>query len=199
MVRFELASPNLHLAHSGRFFLTRETGAIAHDLMAVRLREIAEGEPLVVLLPPDQILDASFADESVVRLGEELANSDFGDRCILLEGLTEDSITNIEAVIRLGGHKVAFLVVSSDGGWQVIGQLEKNLRETLELVFKSGRLTAPELADMLKLAINSASNRLKRLWVQRLVRRDYEISESGLQYIYYCWTWVADQGADIAE
>ena len=66
-------------------------------------------------------------------------------------------------------------------------------------MFKSGRLTAPELADMLKLAINSASNRLKRLWVQRLVRRDYEISESGLQYIYYCWTWVADQGADIAE
>jgi predicted transcriptional regulator len=40
------------------------------------------------------------------------------------------------------------------------------------------------------LAINTASNRLKRLYDRRLVRREYEVSAKGLQYYYYFWQWI---------
>ena len=153
---------------------------------------MSEGQPMILAFPQGHRIDASFADESIVRLGEKIVGGEFGNRCILLEGLTDDSITNINAVISLRRLKLAFLAVDLDGNWQCIGQLEPSLRETLEIVAQRRRLTAPELAGLKELAINSASNRLKRLCDQRLVRREYRVSEKGLQYIYYFWQWVQD-------
>ena len=79
------------------------------------------------------------------------------------------------------------------GKLEQIGHLEPSLQETLDIVHAHGKLTAPQLADMVGLAINSASNRLKRLYDQRLVRREYEISERGLQYIYHFWQWTGEE------
>ena len=74
------------------------------------------------------------------------------------------------------------------------GETRETLAETLDLVAKRERLTAPELADYKELAVNSASNRLKRLYDQRLIRREYEISDKGLQYIYRFWEWTEAPG-----
>ena len=57
----------------------------------------------------------------------------------------------------------------------------------LTLLANRKQLTAPALCDMLDLAINTASNRLKRLFDRRLVRREYEVSNRGLQYYYFFW------------
>ncbi len=172
-----------------RFFLTRENGEPAYLLLEAFLQETSEGQPMILVFPPNQIMDSSFADETVVRLGEKIIAGEFGERCIILEGLTDDSITNIDAAISLRRLKLAFLAVEPTGAWQCIGQLEPSLRETLDIVAKQGRLTAPELSNLKKLAVNSASNRLKRLYDQRLIRREHEVSEKGLQYIYYFWQW----------
>ena len=83
--------------------------------------------------------------------------------------------------------------MENTGAWQCIGHLEPSLNETLEIIAQRGHLTAPELADLKKLIVNSASNRLKRLYDQRLVRREHEVSEKGLQYIYYFWQWAENQ------
>lgn len=171
------------------FFLTREKGEQAYRLLRAGLQEVSQGQPMVIAFPSDQLVDASFADESIVRLGEEIVDGQLGERCILLQGLTDDSIKNIEAVISLRRLKLAFLTVEPTGAWQCIGQLEPSLRQTLEIIASRGHLTAPDLAKLTNLAINSASNRLKRLYDQRLVRREYEVSEKGLQYIYYFWHW----------
>lgn len=171
------------------FFLTREKGEQAYQHLKAYLHETAEGQPTLLAFPPEQLVDASFADESIIRLGEEIVGDGLGERCILLQGLTDDSIKNIEAVISLRNLKLAFLAVDSNGAWKCIGHLEPSLRKTLEVVADRGHLTAPELAKLTNLAINSASNRLKRLYDQRLVRREYEVSEKGLQYIYRFWQW----------
>jgi DNA-binding transcriptional ArsR family regulator len=174
------------------FFLTREKGEKAYQILADQLKVTPNGHPLLVIFPPNQLMDASFADESIIRLGEAIIADDFGDRCILLQGLTSDSITNLEAAISLRKLKLAFLSVEPTGAWNCIGQLEPSLLETLTILAVHTPITAPELADMKGLAINSASNRLKRLYDQRLVRREHEISEKGLQYIYYFWNWSAE-------
>lgn len=171
-------------------FLTRERGEQAFRMLAERLQATPEGQPLVVIFPPNQLVDSSFADESIIRLAEQVADGEFGDRCILLQSLTDDSITNIEAAISLRGLKLALLVAERTGEWQCIGQLESSLRETLQLVARREHLTASELADQKDLSVNAASNRLKRLYDQKLVRREHEISDKGLQYIYRFWEWV---------
>ena len=192
MVRYSMALLGSELDFAERLFLTRERGEQAYHLLMARLQEIPEGQPMVLVFPPSQLMDCSFADESIIRLGEQITEGEFGERCILLEGLTDDSITDINAAISLRRLKLAFLVVEPSCAWQCIGQLEPSLRETLEIVASRGHLTATALADLKQLAVNSASNRLKRLYDQRLVRREYEVSEKGLQYIYHFWQWTED-------
>lgn len=171
------------------FFLTRENGERAYPLLRTRLEQVSEGRGLVLIFPPGQLIDASFADETIVRLGEELTNDKLGDRAILLQDLTEDSIKNIEAVIGFRRLKLGFLAVEADGKWKCIGHLDPTLFEVLELLSRRDHLTAPELAEMLGLEINTASNRLKRLYDRCLVRREYEVSAKGLQYYYFFWKW----------
>jgi len=175
-----------------RLFLTRERGEQAYPMLAARLREIPDGNPMILDFPYGQLIDGSFADESLIRLGKRIICGEFGDRCVLLQGLTEDSITNIQSIISFDNTKLAFLVVEPSGDWQCVGQLEPSLMETLELVADRGTQTAPDLAKLTGLAINSASNRLKRIYDQRLVQRHYEISDKGLQYIYRFWEWTKD-------
>ncbi len=173
-----------------RYFLTREKGEEAYELLHAALREIDDEDALVLVFPPNQLMDASFADEAVIRLMEGTLNGQFGTRAVLLQGLTEDSVKNLNAVIHLRNLKMAALLVDASGRWQVIGQLEKSLRETLDMVAEHDTLTAPQLAERIGSAVNTASNRLKRLYDGRLIRREHEVSEKGLQYIYSFWNWL---------
>lgn len=172
-----------------RYFLTREKGEEAHWLLEERLRNTPERCALVLVFPPNQVVDASFADESLMRLGEKLAGGNLGERVTLLEGLTDDSAHNLEAVIRLRRTKLVFLLVDREGGWRHVGPLEPSLEEALALAIRRREITAPELARELELALNTANNRLKRLHALRLLWREHEVSEKGLRYIYHFWRW----------
>ncbi len=189
--RLDMSKLAAEMGLEGRFFLTREKGEVAYQGIKTHLQLIPSDQALVLSFPPNQIMDVSFADEALIRLGQEILAGDLGQRCIVLAGLTEDSIRNVEAAIRLQRLKLAFLCVMPEGSWKCIGALESTLRDTLDLVAQRGRLTAPELSEFLGLAMNTASNRLKRLFDLHLLRREYEITDRGLQYIYYFWKWVA--------
>lgn len=170
-------------------FITRPVGEKAYEILREELKRVPEGEALVLLFPPNQLVDASFADETAVKLGQEILGGEYGDRAVLLEGLTRDSVKNVRAAISLQKLKLPLLAVERAGEWQVVGHLEEHLLDTLKLVGARGRLTAVELTSTLGLAINTASTRLKRLHNLHLVRREHEVSDKGLQYIYYFWRW----------
>lgn len=187
--RYEMAELSHAIGLPNRFFLTREKGEEAYRLLKRRLRETPERCALVLAFPRGQVVDASFADESLMRLGEELVTEEFGDRAALLAGLTEDSIRNLEAIIRLQRAKLVFLLVEPGGGWRHVGPLEPSLFEAFELAARWRRITAPDLARELRLALNTANNRLRRLHALRLLWREHEVSEKGLKYIYHFWHW----------
>jgi hypothetical protein len=174
---------------SRELFLTRPKGAQAYPLLADELRETADGDALIIDFPANQLVDGSFADETVVELGEAILRGEFGAKCMLLRGLTEDSMKNINAVISLRRSKLPLLAVEASGHWQVLGRLEDHLAETLRLVAEHSALTAGRLTTILGVEINTASTRLKRLHNLHLVRREHEITERGLQYLYYFWEW----------
>ena len=179
---------------SDGLFILREQGERAFNRLRALILEVPDGQPLVLRFPPDQLMDASFADESILRLAEEVIEGQHGNRGILLEGLSENSIHNIEAAIHFQGLKLAFLVIERDSSWRLIGHLETNLKETLQIVAQRTQITAPELSGLLGIAINTASNRLKRLYDRRLVWRTYEITAKGLQYVYHFWEWGRNPG-----
>lgn len=188
-MRYDVTQLNDELGLPERFFLTREKGEQAYTILANVIAQAPPDEPLVLVFPPDQIMDASFADEAIVRLYEAIMAGEYDERTLLLTGLTEDSLKNLNAVIRLRNLKLAMLAVDDNGGWEVIGQLERSLRETLHMLQQHEQMTAPQLADMIGSAVNTASNRLKRLYDTRVIRREHEVSEKGLQYIYRFWQW----------
>lgn len=185
--RYEMTKLARQIGIKQKYFLTRDMGERAYPLMRDELQAIPDGQPLVLVFPPEQMVDSSFADESAVRLGEEILKGKYGERGLLLEGLTEDSIKNFNGVISLRGIKLPLLAVAPTGEWQLLGDLEDSLVETLNLVYRHDRLTASELMAQLGLALNTASTRLKRLHNLHLVRRESEVSEKGLQYLYYFW------------
>jgi hypothetical protein len=189
MRSLDMAQVGESLGLPDRFFVTRDKGEQAYALIKAELDATPDGEPLLLEFQPQQLMDASFADESIVRLGEALADGQLGQRTLLLKGLTDDTIHNLNAVIQLRRLKLAFLSVDTAGAWSIVGQLEPSLYETLEIAAGRRRLTAPELSELLDMAINTASNRLKRLNDVRLIRREYEVSDRGLQYIYHFWEW----------
>ncbi len=189
MQRYDMANLATELGLHPGLFLTREHGEQAYLRLKEMVEQLPEGEALLLVFPAGQLIDGSFADETIIRLGDEMSAEEFGSRGLLLEGVTADSITNIEAVIGFRRLKLGFLAVTPEGQWQVVGQLDPSLREMLEILAEKDTLTAPDLAEEYDLAINTASNRLKRLYDRRLVRREYEVSSKGLQYCYFFWDW----------
>lgn len=190
-MRYDMTQLSTELGLPYRYFLTREKGEAAYERLADLLNSLPEDEPLVLVFPAEQLMDASFADEAVVRLYEAIADGKFGERTLLLNGLTEDSRHNIDAVIHLRNLKLALLAVDDSGTWQIIGQLERSLRETLDIVAEVGEITAPQLSEQIESAVNTASNRLKRLYDSRLIRRQVIKNEKGLHYTYHFWQWDA--------
>lgn len=187
--RYDMTRLAQQIGIKGQHYLTRDKGERAYELIKAQLQATPDDQPLVLVFPPTQLVDSSFADESAVRLGEELLKGEYGERGILLEGLTNDSIKNFKAVLSLRGIKLPLLAVAATGEWQVLGSLEDSLVETMNLVYQHERLTASDLVSQLGMAVNTASTRLKRLHNLHLVRREHEISEKGLQYLYYFWQW----------
>jgi len=180
------------LGFSSRFFLTRQKGTQAFERLKYYVQQQPESSAILLYFPKEQLIDVSFLDETIIRLEEDMSQGQCPSITLLLQGLTQDTIANLSAAIEFRHLKLAFLVVEPNGRWNYVGQLEVSLRETLNLLSVHGSLTATELSEMLKLAINSASNRLKRLYDLRLIRREGEITNKGLQYTYYFWRWTEE-------
>jgi len=179
---FNIANPHL--------LITREKGQKVYFSLQKRLKAANHPDaPIIINFPENQLMDVSFADEVIIRIGEEIRMGKYGEeQGLILQGLGEDSIKNLNAAVHLQNLKTAFLVLKPSGEWEYVGHLEQNLRDTLELLYAQKQLTAPSLVRQLGLAINTASTRLKRLYDLHLIKRDFEITENGLQYIYCFWS-----------
>lgn len=189
MNKFDMAQLAAELELPPHFFVTRDRGELAFERLTATLQAVPEEGSLILQFPPSQVMDVSFVDETIIRLGQEIVAGKHGNRRLLLQGLTQDSKDNIDAAIRLQRLKIAFLAISSDKNWEIVGHLEDSLREVLDMLAQRPSLTAPELAEEKELALNSANNRLKRLFDLHLIRREYEVSEKGLIYYYHFWYW----------
>lgn len=168
---------------------TRELGLQAYPVLCNILSEINTGGVLVLDFTAVRVMDSSFAGGSVIRLLRELVEDKHGDKYIVLTHTTDSTEYNLNMTIRGHGLKLGLQVIDPSGQHRLFGQIEPNLDDTLALVNKRQTLTARDLADFQPgMAINTASNRLKKLFDLRLILRTEETTETGRQHVYHAIT-----------
>jgi hypothetical protein len=163
--------------------VTRETGAVIRERLEREL--MTEADPTVAFFDFSGVgvIDYSCADEVIAKLTSRLLSNEYGDKFIVLEGLSSNQMENI--AVALERKKLAVLYLQEGGGWQVIGFLNNYLRKTLVSVMGRGSITLRELAQEGGIGLNTGGTRLLNLYKKRLIWRSEEVSkEGGRQFVY---------------
>src|SRR5258708_9949004 len=183
MQRFEMKQLFDVLDIPGPDLLLRDYGRRAFPLLEEKLWEVPLGHALILSFEGVSVMDTSFADETVLALDRGRSDNKYGERLLILETPSSATLDNVEGTIARRKAKVA-LVVRARNTMRLVGHVEPNLQETWELIREKGALTARELADTLKLEINTASMRLRKLYDAHLLVRREEVTSSGRQHFY---------------
>jgi DNA-binding transcriptional ArsR family regulator len=132
------------------------------------------------------ICDVSFVDEIVLEVQSYLLK-EVEDTIIFVSNISDGTIENLDAAIAVKDQKKGIrlqILQQRNGTLLYIGKLERNLDVTFNQLVEKRRITAREVAELNGIAINSASNRLKKLYDQRLVLREETIDSTGKQHVY---------------
>lgn len=163
--------------------VTRETGRIIRESIETRLEREPEGAVVALDFSHVGIIDFSCADEVIGKLVARLQGLEYGDKYVILHGLTPTQEENI--AVALERKKLAVLMSRPDGGWRLLGTLNPYLNEALQFVMAHKDVTARDLADKTDVEISLASTKLLNLFKARLVQRSSErLPDGGRQFIY---------------
>ena len=130
---------------------------------------------------------SSFVDEFLLtwqRVICELKNT-----MMILTNMSEDVQYTVESALnqrnRISNENLT-LVVYVNNHFEVLGnKLEKNTRQVFELVSDGKHISAREVADRVDLELNSAGNRLKKLYDAHAVIRIEQSADAGGKFEYY--------------
>jgi hypothetical protein len=163
--------------------VTRETGVVIRERLERELT--GTPDPTVAFLDFSGVgvIDFSCADEVIAKLISRLLSGEYGEKFVVLQGLSPNQMENIE--VALERKKLAVLYLREGGGWQVIGFLNNYLRKTLVSVMERRSMTLRELAQQGGIGLNTGGTRLLNLYKKRLIWRSEEVSrEGGRQFAY---------------
>ena len=130
---------------------------------------------------------SSFVDEFIIgwqRIVNQVENA-----MLILVNATSDVRYTIEAALnqrnKLSNESIV-LVIQSDRGYEVLGnKVEKNVRDVFDLLSEGSHITARLIADRFNLELNSAGNRLKKLYDAHMAMRIEQSIDAGGKYEYY--------------
>ena len=164
--------------------VTRQSGQVIRDRIEKDIEQEENGTVVALDFSRIGIIDYSCADEIVAKLISRLLSGEYGNKYLLLTGLTENQKENIE--VALERKALAVIVGMEKGGKALLGSLNNYLKETLSIIIQKGKLTAKELSETMNLEANTSGTRLLNLHKKRLVKRTDEIKEGGRVWVYEC-------------
>jgi len=153
-------------------------------------------ENMINLLPAGSVIDLDFsgirfsdsscADEVVLQV--QLFLREKANNIILYVSNINDSIKEelkaAAALLEKSKGRIPFLYLQNNGIFTYIGEIEDTLDDTFQFILQRKSLTTRDVMEIYNLAVNSASNRLKRLWDYGLVLREERIDITGKQHVY---------------
>jgi hypothetical protein len=161
----------------------RPYGAKVKDQMSILINK--NSDYINISFIDVDICDVSFVDEVVLNFIEESCKG--SELLVFISDCNAGVILNIEAAIfhkeKKDKNKYPVLHYKNPS-FEVIGSLENNLCETFELIKSKKTLTAADISTIYGIEINSASNRLKKLYDLGLVGRYENVDSSGKYFVY---------------
>ena len=161
--------------------VTRQSGQGIRERIERDISREKDAEVIALDFSKIGVIDYSCADEIIAKLISRLTSSEYGDKYIVLTGLSENQKENIEVALE---RKDLSVMAEMNGEKILIGSLNNYLKETLNLILNKGRITSSELSEALKLPANTSGTRLLNLYKKRLVRRISERGEEGRLWVY---------------
>jgi len=129
--------------------------------------------------------DASFADAFVIKLQKYIQK--FNNVVLRLSNCNEFVLENLRAALLLRNEmdKAKTNILYYDSSYHFLVKQEANLQAAFDYIQKQGETSARDIAEEFELEINSASNRLKKLYdTNKVFRREIK-DEKGRQHIYF--------------
>ena len=130
---------------------------------------------------------SSFVDEFVLawqRVVCELKNT-----MMILINMNEDVQYTVEAALnqrnRISNESLSLIAYFEDRFTVLGNKLEKNTLQVFELVADGAHITAREVAERFDLELNSAGNRLKKLYDAHAVMRAEQSADAGGKFEYF--------------
>lgn len=166
----------------------RPFGQKIRIIIESKINSMPSGSVIYLDFSDIRFSDSSCADEVVLQVQLFLRN--IADNKIICVTNINDSIKEelIYAIAYREKEKsvgrIPFLYRDKDGSVKYIGNIEDTLDKTFKLLQKRKSLTTRDVMETFDLAVNSASNRLKKLWNYGLVLREELIDNTGKQHIY---------------
>jgi len=170
------------LGNGSSDLVTRPSGNKIRERIERDIEKEDDGAVIALDFSKIGIVDYSCADEIAAKLISRLLSGEYGDRYIVLIGLSENQRENIE--VALERKELAVMAEMRDKEKVLIGSLNKYLSDTLELILKKGNITAKELSEEMKLEPNASGMRLLNLYKKRLVKRIEAMQDSGKVWSY---------------
>ncbi len=162
----------------------RETGkkALAECLSFLEAQE--KGGIVELDFSAIRFVDFSSVDEFLGRLAARVLSREWADTCVVLAHCRPEICENIDAMLKLKNQAMLCRDAKKS---KLLGRLHAQLETTLRFVEERRIVTARDLADAQKIAINTSSNRLTKLANMGLVARREEpaAGQGGKQYRYF--------------
>ena len=162
--------------------VTRQSGQVIRERIERDIEKEEDRAVIALDFSNIGIIDYSCADEIVAKLVSRLLGSEYGDKYLILAGLTDNQKENIE--VALERKDLAMMAEMRDGKKLLLGNLNNYLKETLELIIKKDRITARDISEAMNLEANTSGTRLLNLHKKRLVKRTDEIRDGGRVWVY---------------
>lgn len=179
------------LGNGSSDLVTRQSGQTIRERIERDIVKEKDGEIVSLDFSKIGVIDYSCADEIAAKLISRLISGEYGDRYIVLTGLNENQRENIEVALERKELAVMACLRATHRQAQMrdkekvlIGNLNKYLKDTLNLIVKKGTITAKELSEKMNLEANASGMRLLNLYKKRLVKRSEAVQDGGKVWAY---------------
>lgn len=156
------------------------------------LSQVAIGDLIsddIIICDLKDIVDcsSSFVDEFLLTWQRSIC--ELKNTMMILTNMSEDVQYTVESALnqrnRISNENLA-LINYICSHFEVLGnKLEKNTRQVFELVSDGSHISAREVAERFDLELNSAGNRLKKLYDAHAVIRIEQSADAGGKFEYY--------------
>ena len=181
----ELKSTIFKLRADDGLLVTREIGKQKKEEICSRLDDLDPNYVLIVDFSNIRFIDASCADEIVVRVLARLEAWEFPDRYILYCNIAKQHYENISLALTVAEK---LIIAFTDRKWVMLGSINPGYQKALLKVVEKKAITARELQETMPYrTVNEASTKLCKLHEKRLIALEpfrESVRGGGRQYRY---------------